>query len=226
MTCAENTPRLSACALRLVLAAVLMALAACTRPATVESAWPGGARQARTFSKILVVGVSPDYTTRCRFERMMMDSLNTNGVQSMTSCSRMASKDPLTREAVVEIVRDLGADAVLSTRLVDGKVKTVEGGSDEARGEAYYKPVGYGYMDDPFYGSYGLPITYVDFVAEAPTMTMRRTVVVSSNLYETQGATVVYTLDTATYDKKSQGEVIDSVTDAIAKRLRRDGLLR
>jgi hypothetical protein len=225
MSYADCAPMLSGHAGRALVIAIAMTQAACTRPTTVESAW-AGARTGQTFTRVLVVGVTPDYNTRCRFERMMMDSLNANGVNSMTSCSRMASKDALTREAVVEIVRELDADAVLSTRLVDGKVRTVEGGSDEARGEAYYKPVGYGYVDDPFYGSYGLPITYVDFVAEAPTMTLQRTVVVSSHLYETQGASLVYTVDTATYDKESQSEVIDAITDAIADRLRRDGLVR
>ncbi len=210
--------------LRLLTIVVATALAACTRPTTVESAWTEGVPHDRSFDKVLVVGVSPNYNTRCRFERMMMDSLNANGVQALTSCSRMSSSDPLTRDAVVTAVGETGADAVLATRLVDGKIDVKEGGTDEARGEAYYKPVGYAY--DSYYGAYGMPVTYVDFVAEAPTLTVTRSVWIASNLYETKDAALVYSLSTVTYDKKSQGDVIDAVTEAIAAQMRKDGLVR
>ena len=150
----------------LLIIVLATALAACTRPTTVESSWSEGVPRNQTFGKVLVVGVTPNYTTRCRFERMMMDSLNTNGVRSLTSCSRMKSSDPLTRDAVIAAVGESGADAVFATRLVDGKINVKEGGTDEARGEAYVKPVGYGY--DSYYGGYGMPVTYVNFVAEAP----------------------------------------------------------
>lgn len=208
----------------------LLALAACTRPTRVDSAWSEGAPRDRGFSRILVIGVGPAYNTRCRFERMMRDSLNAIGARAETSCAYMSSKEPLSRETVVRIVAEQGLDAVFSTRLVDGSVGVEVGGTDEARGEAYYKPVGYGYgygySYDPYYGAYGLPVTYVEFHSEAPELTVRRSVVISSNLYDASTAALVYTLDTVTYDKKSQGDVIDALSAAIAERLQRDGLVR
>lgn len=209
---------------QLLMIVLATALAACTRPTTVESAWAENVPRNQTFGKVLVVGVTPTYATRCRFERMMMDSLNTNGVNALTSCSRMKSSDPLTRDAVIAAVTETGADAVLATRLVDGKIKVNEGGTDEARGEAYVKPVGYGY--DSYYGGYGMPVTYVEFVAEAPTLTVTRSVWIASNLYETKNAGLVYSLSTTTYDKKSQGDVIDAVTHAIATQMKKDGLVK
>jgi hypothetical protein len=199
----------------------MMLAAACTRPTTVDAQWAQGVARDQTFGKVLLVGVTPNYSTRCRFERMLQESL---GPASMTSCSRMSSKDPLTREAIVALVSESGADAVLSTRLVDGHAKLAAGNTDEARGENYYKPTGYGY--DPYYGPYGVPVVYGDFVSEAPALTLRRTVVISSNLYEARTAAVVYTLDTVAHDKESQFEVIDEVTTVLAKQMRRDGLLR
>jgi hypothetical protein len=211
------------------LLAAILALAlltACTRPTTVEGAWADGATRNRSFANVLVVGVSPNYNTRCRFERMLRDSLIAEGIRAETSCSKMGLKDALTREAVVRIVTEIGSDAVLSTRLVDGKAALVQGGSDEARGENYYKPTGYGYAYDPYYGAYGVPVVYGTFVAEDPALTLQRTVVVSSNLYETRGAALVYTLDTTARNMESQGEVMDAVAVAIAGRLGREGLIR
>ncbi len=196
-------------------------LAGCTRPTTAESQWAEGVAHDQSFGKILLVGVTPNYTTRCRFERLLQESL---GPATVTSCSFMASKDPLTREAIVGIVAKTGADAVLATRLVDGSARLDEGGSDEARGRNYYKPVGYGY--DPYYGPFGVPVVYGDFVAEQPSLTLKRTIVISSNLYEAKGATIIYTLDTVARNMESQFAVGDEVTTAIAKQMRRDGLIR
>lgn len=209
---------------RLLTIVIATALAACTRPTTVESSWTEGVPRNQTFGKVLVVGVTPNYTTRCRFERMMMDSLNESGVRAVTSCASMTSTDPLTRDAIVGIVASTGADAVLSTRLVDGKAKLVEGGSSEARSGNSYKAVGYGY--DSYYGAYGMPVTYVDFVPGQSALTLTRTVVVASNLYEAKGAALVYSLNTTVKNKTSPSDVIDAVSLGISDRLRRDGLVK
>lgn len=212
---------------KLRLLAVLLAVAlaaACTRPTRVEGEWAPGAARDQSFHRYLVIGVSPAYTVRCRFERMMRASLQELGAEAVASCEHMTSKDHLSRDAVVELVGKIGVDAVLATRLVDARAGLEQGGTDEARGEAYVKPVGYGY--DYWYGPYGVPVTYVEFVAEQPALTLSRSVVISSNLYETRGAALVYSLDTVTYDKDSQGAVIDSLSAAIAGRLQRDGLVR
>jgi hypothetical protein len=210
----------------LLLLAGALALAACSASTKVDGAWAENASRDQSFGKVLLVGVSPAYNTRCRFERMLMNEMNANGVRSITSCASMSSKDPLSRDAIVEVVKATGADAVLATRLVDGNIAVKEGGTDEARGEAYYKPLGYGYAYDAYYGSYGMPVTYVDFVAEDPQLTVRRNVVISSNLYETKDAALVYTLDTVAKNAQSREEIIELVTTAIGERLRRDGLVR
>jgi hypothetical protein len=201
--------------------AAAMLLAGCTRPTTAESQWSEGVRPGATFSRIILVGVSPNFTNRCRFERLLQDSL---GPAAITSCSHMTSQDPLTREAIVRIVGETGADAVLSTRLVNGRARLDDGTSSETRGENYYKATGYGY--DPYYGPFGVPVVYGEFVAEQPALTLTRTIVISSNLYDAKTAAMIYSLDTVAHDKDSQFAVADEVTTAIAKRMRRDGLLR
>jgi len=221
-SCRGSSGALRGLAPLLALSAAVV-LAGCSRATRVEGAWQEGVLREQSFNNVLVVGVSPAYNTRCRFERMMVDSLVTEGVEAMTSCSQMRSNEPLTREAVVKAVEALGSDAVLSTRLVDGKLGGREGGTSETRGEAYYKPIGYGY--DPYYGAFGVPVTYVNFTNEQSEFTVQRTAVVSSNLYSARDASLVYVLDATAFDKKSQGEVIDSITAAIAGQLRRDGVL-
>jgi len=198
-------------------------LGACTRPVAVESTWLEGVPRDQSFHNVLVIGVSPAFNTRCRYERALAAILRSASVKATASCTVMDMKDPLTKESVTPVVASLGADAVLATRLVAHKADLVEGGTNETRGRAFYKPVGYGV--DSYYGSYGLPVTYVDFVAEESALTLERTATISTNLYETRNASLIYTMDTTAFDKDSQGAIIDAMTTAIADRLRRDGLV-
>jgi hypothetical protein len=211
-------------------AALLVAtglLAACTRGVEIESTWLDEVPRNQSFSNVLVVGVTPNFNLRCRFERAMAASLRSASVKATASCAEMSMTDPLTREGITPVVVALGADSVLTTELVDGTAKLVEGGTDEARGEAYAKATGYGYAYGyGHYGSYGLPVTYVEFTAEDPTFTLQRTVLIASYVYETRNASRVYALQTTARDKQSREEVLDVVTFGVAERLRRDGLMR
>lgn len=202
-------------------------LAGCTRPVTVESTWPEGVPRNQSFKNLLVVGVTTNYNTRCRFERLMAASLRSKTVKATASCAEMREKDPLTKDGLIPVVAATGADAVLVTELLGAKAKVVEGGTAEARGKAYYKPTGYGYAYNySYYGAYGLPVTYVDFTVEQAEFTLERTVSIATNLFETRNASLVYSLDTTANDCESRDEVLDVITLGIADRLHRDGLVR
>jgi hypothetical protein len=202
-------------------------LAGCTRQVTVESTWPENVPRNQSFSNVLVVGLSTNYSLRCRFERLMAASLRSKSVKATASCAEMTSKDPLTKDGLLPIVASTGADAVLVTELLGGSAKMVEGGSSENRSKAYYKPTGYGYAYNySYYGSYGLPVTYVDFTAEQSAFALQRTVAIATNLFETRNASLVYAMETTARDCESRDEVLDVITLGVADRLRQDGLVR
>jgi hypothetical protein len=109
------------------------------------------------------------------------------------------------------------------------KVGSQEGGSADTRGGSYYKATGYGYATyADGYGVYGMPVTYVDFQTAPTIMTISGEVHVRSKLYETHGATLVYTVETAgsSKDVESTSSGIVSVAAPIAARLRSDHLTK
>jgi hypothetical protein len=65
-----------------------------------------------------------------------------------------------------------------------------------------------------------------EFHASKPITTIQGSAHVVSKLYETRGATVVYTLDTEVRNIESRGEGLADVTTPIGKKLRKDGLIR
>ena len=205
----------------LLLLTVTVGLAGCAG-VSVKSAWQDGAPRNQTFAKVLVVGVSPDFNRRCAFESAFASQLRSASTTIVSSCDAMSSKEQLTRENIERVVASVHADAVLATRLVSATTGQREGGSWDTRGDSLYKATDYGY------GAYGMPVTYVEFETAPPLTTLTSSIHVVTRLYETRGATLLYTLDTVTKAQEidSTQATLMTITAPTADRLRRDGLIR
>ena len=221
--------------LRPVFAALLIAsLTGCMGKVAVKGDWTEGAARKGAFSNILVVGVTPDVNARCAFEQSMTSNLRSSTVKATTSCAAMGTKTPLTRENVEAAVAKIGADAVLATSLIASSVKAKEGGSADARGGGYYKATGIGYENVYYggyggyggFGAYGVPVVYGEFQTAPSVFSISGTVHISTRIFETSGAELVYTMDTKAKDLQSREMAIAEITPAIVERLQKDGLVR
>jgi hypothetical protein len=212
---------------RLTLAISLIALlAGCVmgRP-SVKSTWNEDNSRNVTFTRLLVVGVSPDYTQRCNFEYWLVRDLRSNKLTADASCNYLGKDEPLTREAVVRLVGTLHSDGVLATRMVAADWLTKEGGSRDTRSTGSYKYIASGY-DTGFYGAYGLPVDYYQFKTLPSIMNTQGSGHIVTKLYETHGASLVYTIDTKVKDVESGQLGLAMITPSIADRLRRDRLIQ
>jgi len=187
--------------------------------AQVKGVWADGASRDQTFSRILVVGVSPDFNQRCPFERELASKLKSANTVAFVSCDVMPLRTELTREAVEAAVAAQNADAVLATSLISKEWEVQEGGTRDTRGHGVYKAV------DSYYGVYGTVVA-ADFHAAAPLTSVQGDAHVTSKLWETRGATVVYTVDTKVKNIETRDEGLVAVTEPIGKKLRREGLIR
>jgi hypothetical protein len=212
-----------------VAALSVVAVAGCTRPVTMESDWTEGAAKDRDFRHVLVVGLTKDFETRCRYERSMAEALRTEHVDATASCAVMSSKTELTRDTIVPVVGQVRADSVLTTQLVAKSVNYVEGGSNETRGRGYYKAtdVSYGWAPS-YYGAYGLPSTVVEleFVTDDPLATFQRTVTIGSAVYDAKDGQMIYRMTTTVKNQESRVAALLALTDAVAARMQRDGIVK
>jgi len=219
-TYAFNQPRTT---MRSVLLTVVFivcgCLAASQSHAAAKGSWSDNASRDQTFSRVLIVGVSPDLNQRCRFERAMASRIKSEQTEAFVSCDVMPSRTPLTRESIEAAVAEKNADAVFATSLVSKSWEVNEKGTRDTRGDAYYKAT------DAYYGIYG-GVVAADFRTSAPIMNVKGEAEVTSELYETRGATVVYTVATKVRNISSTGEGLAAVADPIGKRLRKDKLIR
>ena len=194
-------------------------LSAAASAASVKSAWSDNVSRKQSFSRVLVVGITPDVNQRCRFERLLASKIKSASTVAMASCDVVAEKNPLTRESIEAAVASQNADAVLATSLISKSWGLKEGGGNDTRGGAYYKAT------DAYYGVYGTVVA-ADFQAFDSITTIKGEAHVTSKLYETRGATVVYTVDTKVRNIESSDAGFAEITSPIGKRLRRDALVR
>jgi hypothetical protein len=153
----------------------------------------------------------------------MASQLKSESVKAIRSCDAVTKKDPLTLESIEQAVASVKADAVLATNLVSKEFEAKEGGSRDTRGSAMYKATDAGYASG-YYGVYGIPVVYGEFDTAAASTTLQDDVRVSSRFYETNGKTLLYTLDTRTRVLETTDVALSETAAAIAKELRRAGL--
>jgi len=187
--------------------------------AAAKGVWSDNVSRKQSFSRVLIVGISPNVDQRCPFERFLATSIKSEKTVALVSCDVMQPKTPLTREGIEATVAAQNADAVLATSLISKTWEAKEGGTYDTRGGAYYKAT------DSYYGVYGTVVA-ADFQTVAPLTSLKGEVHVTSKLYETRGETVVYTVDTKVSDIGSTDAGLAALTPQIAKRLRKDGLIR
>ena len=78
---------------------------------------------------------------------------------------------------------------------------------------------------DAYFGPYGSVVAGNYHVAD-PLTAIQGDAHILSKLYETRGATPVYTVDTKVKHIESRGQVLAEITPPIAKKLRKEGLIR
>ena len=216
--------RVACCVLLCLFGAVLSAGSAQAR-STVKGTWQEGATRNQAFTRVLVVGVSPNVNQRCAFEFFMVSRLKSDSVVAIRSCDAVKEKNPLTLESIEQAIAAAQADAVLATSLVSRSVESKEGGSRDTRGNASYKATDAGFATG-YYGVYGVPVVYGEFVT-APAFTIAQGAArVASRFYQTRDRALIYTLDTQATKLESTDAALHDIAAAIADKLRREGLTR
>ena len=200
------------------------ALAGCASRPEVSGDWVSGASH-QGFSRVMVVGLSPDLDSRCPFERFMVAQIRALGTTAIMSCEVMDPPTPLTREALEKAVVAQRADAVIATKLVDQSWDTKTGGTMDTRGGGAYKAVGSGWATG-YYGMYGIPVVYAEFETLPSVTELQGKVSVQTRVFSVAGQALVYEMDTTVGDITSTGGGLYQLTEPIAKHLERAGLLQ
>jgi hypothetical protein len=145
---------------RLSLAAIsLGALGSCAAPTQLTTSWADPASANHSYKKVVVVGVTPQASTRRTYEDAFAAELQSRGVTAVASYS-FAGEGQIDKDQAIAKLKEVGADAVIVTRLVDKETvetyypptySTVAAPSAYYGGWYGYYSMGYSYMSSPGY---------------------------------------------------------------------------
>ncbi len=195
-------------------------VSACAGSTQMTATWHDEAYKRRSFDRILVVGVTDDQFRRRGFESAVVNALAGKRTEAVSSIEIMDADTALSDASLDAAGDKIQADAVLITRLTNTTVKAKQIDSRvnvqaQAKGGNIVDFFRYDYKDIENPGYLQAKISFV----------------LSSNLYETAGGTLVYSIETVTSDKNTDYntvvfDIIENTSVKIAQRLRRDGLAK
>ena len=189
----------------------------------VRSTWhePEGSRG--PYTKILVIGVSDIVKRRRSFEEAVLAEISSPQTRGWSSIRQMGAKQPLNRDTLRPVVQALGADAVLVTRLVSRKVIPTE---TESRTEMQSRQQAPSDLDNP--ENVARLFTYEYHEHEEPGQLQARShVIVDTEFYDADNnGRLVFSITVDTTFTETETDVMTGISTAIAKRLRKEGLIR
>jgi hypothetical protein len=201
-------------------------LSGCAGGSSVKSAWQESSPQHPTISKVLIVGISANFTQRCSFEYAMASQIASGSTQVFASCDTMMPNDPLTRDNIERVAASDHADAVLTSAVVSMQIRGQQGNTRDTRATPYYQVTGEGYVTGDL-GAYGVPVAFVQLESTPSIPMITGQVYVVTKLFTVPDATLIYTVDTAAKsdDIQSSSSAVESIAALIGDRLRRDGVI-
>jgi len=200
----------------LILVVSLCALAACNKTQTsIPLSWRNPAITQAAFTKLFVIGVGEDDGGRRLFEDTFAKALSEQGSAAQASWGVLPQSTQLTEEQIRGAVEGGNFDGVLITRLlgVDQDKEYVPPSTYTVPGNYH----GYGY-----YGYYGASY---DVVHQPGYFKINTTFRLETNLYSVATSDLVWSGQSETLNPESIADVIDSMTAAVAKKLKAEKLI-
>jgi len=186
---------------------ISLMLVSCGGRTKLNETWKDPAFKDGPVSNILVIGITENERVRRTFEKKFVKALKAASAQAFSSYAVLHINGKLQKEHVLTAVREVGADAVLITSLVN---------VDET--EVFYRPPPIGYYD--YYGRlYGV------VVQQNAMIGVDVNVVLNTSLYDVDTEKLIWSTLAETKKAKSKKELLEQLIAAVIKKLRQEKLL-
>ena len=205
-----NIPRLPLALL------ILMSLAGCASVSLVKS-WKEQPEPGKRYGNLLVVGISQNRQMRQVVEEVLAAELRKKGLSATASYTLTGVEEQLSRESVVTAVQASGADAVITTRLVDlaRDTRSEAGFVMTDRGTASYADI------------YGMGVvSYATFDMKPVEVTTSTTYALETNLFDTATQRPVWAGTTNAVDPQGIITFSEHYAAVIITALTKEGLIK
>ncbi|MDH3356119.1 MAG: hypothetical protein OET81_01545 [Desulfobacteraceae bacterium] len=186
---------------------------------TMGTVWADKNYQGGKIKTIFVIGVSKDPTVRRVFEDEFVDQLKSLGTDAVPSYSLIPSEEMIDRPTVESKMKEVGADGVIVTTLVDRKTQKVQNTT------SYYDRGYYGHYSRSYNAQYARHRTtsyeYEVFNLETNLYEIRNQKMIWSSLSDTQ---LPYS-QPGTFSEGAVNKAIKELIKNIVKRLSESQLI-
>lgn len=191
----------------------LVAIAACVPQTEVVKLYDESAGLDSKYERLLVISIAGDAGMRRRLEELIVSNLQSADISAVTGYTETGLKTTLLQEEIDAAARSTNADAILITHFasVDTRVSLEPGGSvlAECQGDETMQ-----------YSMYEQ-----DELKQDDSVQVAHTVVVVTNLYDSESGQRLWTIQSTCFDKASMDEVLQEEARAIVRQLKIDKLV-
>lgn len=195
--------------------ALACAVVGCATPTEIVKLHHDRSQPGAPYEKLLVVGITATADERRRLEDLLSSKLEAQGTAAVAAWRSTGVSASVLQADIDAVARETSADAILITHIVsvDQEFELQEG-----RTEVMFECRGGDPADYFLYDRVELKLP--DDVSVA------HTVVAVSNLYLASSGARIWTIQSTCFEKASMDEVLRDEAGAIARQLRRDGLVK
>ena len=207
----------------LLLVGAVFALTACATTSMVDT-WRDPNFKGKAFHNFLVVGITKDPGVRRVFEDIFTAELKNRGFQATASYTVTPPDQPVTKDLLTDAVKKTGADAVITTRVVNVQQQTsvTPGYIDTyGTGPASY-PYSYPYLypQRDLYSYYGS-----SQVIQPPTVQTYEIATLETVLFDVADASMVWSGTSTTFETTQTVTVSKDLSKLIIQSLTKAGLI-
>lgn len=199
----------------LLLLAIAYTSTACATRSEIAGSWKDPEYQGGAFRKLLVIGVGRNADNSRLFEETLAQALQAKGATAASGYRVLPAVEQLSEDDIRQTVKQGQYDAVIVTRLL-----AVDQETQYVAPRTYV--VGTGAPARSYYGYY---VSSWHVVREPGYLSSKTIVRLETNLYDSRTARLVWSGRSNTFDPKSVGDAIDSVTRALTERLVQEGMI-
>ena len=184
-------------------------------PTILKTVWVDEAYQGEQLKKVFVMGVSQKATVKRYFEDEFARALKARGTDAITSYATIPQEKMTDKDFITAKIKELGADSVLVTTLVDKKTMDTYYPPEVRYSGPYYRGGWYGYYSRN-YSYYATP----GYVVREPVF------VLETNVYDVKAEKPIFSALSETCISDSPDALIRSLVQLMIKELAQKQLIR
>jgi hypothetical protein len=209
----------------LPLVATALTLGGCASNTTISSTWHDQKMRNARYENVVVVGISENTDGRMSFEDAVVFDLRSAETKAWSSSRHMPTDQEINEDNVRQLVLAKNADAIIVTKVTRMEVVPVmKGGRTDVM--EYEQETGAGMVQDDRANAYNTRIYRYSENVEPVYMETEYNMALTTDVYSAATGELVYSASSTAKKQKTQGQLIDVLSDVIAERLRADGVIR